>query len=111
MLWDWEKSRLLSTCSVGLNIPKEMKPRVFQISFSSFDYEGNSILLTGPCNTFKYLKKDVDNNLVTEHTQMNNMHQGVKVSTNFTCHAWSKSTGDILVCTDAGEMIICETTG
>lgn len=42
---------------------------------------------------------------------MNNMHQGVKVSTNFTCHAWSKSTGDILVCTDAGEMIICETTG
>lgn len=69
MLWDWEKCRLLSTCSLGLNIPQTVKPRTFQISFNQFDLtESSSLLLTGPCNTFKYIKKDSDNNLFTEHT-------------------------------------------
>jgi hypothetical protein len=75
LLWDWEKCRLLSTCSLGLNISATIKPRTFQISFNQFDLtEASSMLLTGPCNTFKYLKKDADNNLFTEHTQINNMH-------------------------------------
>ncbi len=39
------------------------------------------------------------------------MEQGRKISQNFTCHAWSQNTGDILVCTDNGEMIICENSG
>ena len=73
--------------------------------------EGHSILLTGPCNTFKYIKKDLDNNLVTEFSQLANMEQGRKISQNFTCHAWSQATGHILVCTDNGEMIICENSG
>lgn len=75
------------------------------------DFEGNSMLLTGPCNTFKYIKKDPDYNLTTSHTQINNMDQGKKISTNFTCHSWSQDTGHILVCTDNGEMIICENSG
>ena len=88
-----------------------MKPRIFEISFNPFDMEGHSILLTGPCNTFKYIKKDLDNNLVTEFSQLANMEQGRKISQNFTCHAWSQATGHILVCTDNGEMIICENSG
>lgn len=39
------------------------------------------------------------------------MEQGRKISHNFTCHSWSNETGQILVCTDNGEMIICENSG
>lgn len=89
LLWDWEKCRLLGTCSVGLNVPQSLKNRIFQISFNPFDTEGGSFLLTGPQNTFKFFRKDIDNNIVIEHTQINNMDQSKKISTNFTCHSWS----------------------
>jgi hypothetical protein len=39
------------------------------------------------------------------------MDQGKKISENFTCHAWSKRNGQILICTDEGEMIVCENSG
>ena len=29
LLWDWEKCRLLGTCSVGLNVPQSLKNRIF----------------------------------------------------------------------------------
>jgi cilia- and flagella-associated protein 57 len=29
LLWDWDKCRLLSQCSVGLSIPQQMKPCIF----------------------------------------------------------------------------------
>lgn len=96
---------------VGLSIPASVKPRVFQLSFNPNDFNGDSFLLTGPCNTYKYIKKDIDLNLNIEHTQINEMDQGRKISNNFTCHAWSKDTGHLLVCTDDGEMIVCENSG
>ena len=75
------------------------------------DFEGNTLLLTGPCNTFKYIRKDPDYNLNVIHNQINDMDRSRKISTNFTTHSWSQETGHILVCTDNGEMIICENSG
>jgi hypothetical protein len=111
MLWDWEKCRLMSQIALGLNIPQSVKTCSFQVTFNPNDLSSESILLTGPCNTFKYIKKDGDHNLNTSHTQINNMDPGKKISPNFTCHSWSQETGHILVCTDNGEMIICENSG
>ena len=39
------------------------------------------------------------------------MEQGRDISTNFTCHSWSKMTGMILICTDNGEMLLCANNG
>ena len=111
MLWNHETQRFIKSVPVGLNIPQTVTPKIFQVSFNPFDPEGNSFLLTGPCNTFKYIRKDQDNNLTIELTQIHEMDQGRKISNNFTCHAWSQSTGHVLVCTDNGEMIVCENNG
>jgi hypothetical protein len=46
-----------------------------------------------------------------ELTQIHEMDQGRKISNNFTCHAWSSSTGHVLINTDNGEMIVCENNG
>lgn len=111
MLWDCSKNRLLKSIPVGLNIPQAVKPRVFQVSFNPNDFEGNTMLLTGPCNTFKYIRKDQDNNLSIPLSEIHELDAGRKISNNYTCHAWSQSTGHILVCTDGGEMIVCENSG
>jgi cilia- and flagella-associated protein 57 len=112
IFWDIEKQRINKTMPLGLSIPATIKqPRVFQLSYNPFDVEGAAVLLTGPNNTFKYLRKNIDHEVTIEHTQINNMDQGKKISDNFTCHAWSKSTGHVLICTDAGEMIVCENSG
>lgn len=39
------------------------------------------------------------------------LEEGRDISTNFTCHAWSQSTGNILVCTDKGQMLLCANNG
>lgn len=111
LLWDWDKCRLLSTCSVGIPAQIHSDGGRFQISWNPCDVEGGKFLLTGPNNTFKYLKKDQDHVITTAHTQINNIEQGRKISHTFTCHAWSQETGDILVCTDNGEMIMCDNDG
>ena len=111
LIWDWDKSRLLSTCSLGIPAMLHSDGGRFQISWNPFDTEGGKFLLTGPNNIFKYLKKDGDHVITTAHTQINNIEQGRKISKNFTCHSWSKETGDILVCTDNGEMVMCDNDG
>lgn len=93
LLWDWNKKRLLHSLPLGLNIPQQVHPNTFQLSFNPFDREGHSILLTGPCNTYKYIKKDIDNIMATSLTQLISADQARKISQNFTCHAWSQQTG------------------
>jgi len=58
LVWDWDKCRLLSTCSVGIPAQINTEGGMFQISWNPCDVEGGKFLLTGPSNTFKYLKKD-----------------------------------------------------
>lgn len=71
--------------------------------------------MTGPADTFKYYKVVVDESkqtqLVPTHTQINSIEEGRNFSQNYTCHAWSEETTEILVCTDEGEMLICNNDG
>ena len=46
-----------------------------------------------------------------DHSQINSLEQGRRISTNFTCHSWSQITGMILICTDNGEMLLCANNG
>ena len=42
---------------------------------------------------------------------MNELEEGMQLSDLYTCHAWAKATGDLLVCTDGGEILICSNNG
>jgi WD40 repeat protein len=112
-MWDWNMQKVIRTIAVGLNIPTSLplSQRNFMLSFNPHDRTGDSFLLTGPEKTFKYLRKDVEYNLTIDHTQINEMDPSKKISSNFAAHAWSKETGHILICTDEGEMIVCENSG
>jgi len=39
------------------------------------------------------------------------VQESKKISKHFTCHAWDKSTGYIIVCTDNGEMLVLQNSG
>ena len=72
--------------------------------------------MTGPNNTYVYMKAKQEQGaketvFTQEHSQINSLEQGRSFSQNFTCHAWSRSTGRILVCTDNGEMLLCDPNG
>ena len=70
--------------------------------------------MTGPGNTFVYMKQRKEENdtiFTQDHSQINNLEQGRDISTNFTCHSWSQTTGMILICTDNGEMLLCANNG
>ena len=72
------------------------------------------MLVTGPGNTFVYMKQRKEENdtiFEHDHSQINNIEQGRNISTNYTCHAWSQTTGMILICTDNGEIILCANNG
>jgi len=58
MLWDWHASKLIAKCGVGLSgsLPADV-PNSFMLSWNPFDFENYTIVLTGPQNTFKYIKQ------------------------------------------------------
>ena len=80
----------------------------FCLSFNPFDSKGETFVLTGPNKTFKYLRKDIDNNLLQMMSALNVEEDDRQISQNFTEHSWSQSTGHLLVATDNGELLICE---
>jgi len=76
---------------------------------------GNSILVTGPGQTFVYLKyttnEDKEPMFNSDHTQINNLEEGREISNNYTCHSWAMDTGLLIVCTDNGQILICDNNG
>lgn len=58
-------------------------------------------------DTYKYYKIE-ENEFEAEHTQVNNAD--VELTSKYTCHAWMHD-GRLVVCTEVGEIILCETDG
>ena len=79
---------------------------MFKCSFNPFD--NNSVIVTGT-NVYKYYKIKDFNEFVADHTQLNNKDR--HVSTQYSCHAWMQDTGRLIVCTENGEVMLCETSG
>ena len=116
ILWNWERSKMISVADIGQQGPITVQPQNFQVSFNPppWDRTSSSVLVTGPQNTFVYLKHKQEESksfFTQDHSQINNLEEGRNISTNFTCHQWSLETGMILVCTDNGEMILCANNG
>lgn len=65
------------------------------------------MLVTGN-GVYKYYKLK-DNGLKPEPHQMNKKES--HISSNYTCHAWLPADGRIVVCTDSGELLLCESNG
>ena len=67
--------------------------------------------MTGP-STYKYFKVN-DTEFNIDHSQLNNVDrsQPVADSTNFTCHAWMSDTARIVICSERGDIILCENSG
>ena len=99
MLWDWQASKLIAKCGIGLtgSLPADV-PNSFMLSWNPFDFENSTIVLTGPQNTFKYIKQTKEDavegsldqkfSLVAAHTQINPVQDKKNDSNHFMCHAW-----------------------
>lgn len=114
-LWNWDREKLIAKTSIGHQGNIERSICNFQISYNPFDQSASTVLVTGPGNTFVYMKQrkeeQHDTIFTQDHSQINNLEQGRAISTNFTCHNWSQKTGMILICTDNGEMLLCANNG
>lgn len=113
-LWNWEREKLVAKTSIGCSGTIDRSICNFQISYNPFDQSASTILVTGPGNTFVYMKQRKEENdtiFTQDHSQINSVEQGRNISTNFTCHSWSQTTGMILICTDNGEMLLCANNG
>jgi hypothetical protein len=113
-LWNWEREKLVAKISIGCQGVIERSICNFQISYNPFDQSASTILVTGPGNTYVYMKqrKEENDTIFTQDlSQINSLEQARNISNNFTCHAWSQTTGMILICTDNGEMLLCANNG
>ena len=61
-LWNWEREKLIAKTSIGCqsNIPRDICN--FQISYNPEDRSASTMLVTGPSNTFVYMKTRVEEN-------------------------------------------------
>ena len=65
-------------------------------------------MVTGS-NVYKYYKIKDLNEFIADHTQLNNKDR--QLTTQYSCHAWMQDTGRLIVCTENGEIMLCETSG
>ena len=79
---------------------------LFKVSFNPFD--PNAVVVTGN-NIYKYYKIKDMNEFIADHTQLNNKDR--QLSTQYSAHTWMQDTGRLVVTTENGEIMVCETSG
>ena len=70
------------------------------------------MVVTGP-GTYKYYKVQ-ETEFAIDHSQLNNTDRrinGGEPWDSFTCHAWMIDTARLVVCTEGGDIIVCENSG
>lgn len=113
ILWKWDSSKIQAMINISFTTPQGSiaSQLPFQCSFNPFDQ--NAVVVTGP-NTYKYLKVQ-DNEFVIDHSQLNNVERssiaGGSDFNSFTCHTWMQDTARLVVCTERGEILVCENSG
>jgi hypothetical protein len=110
ILWKWDSSRIQAMISIGYQTPQGVLPTSlpFQISFNPF--EENSVFVTGP-NTYKYLKAS-EAEFTIDHSQLNNIDRNYGYDfSSFQCHAWMADSARLIVCTERGDIVVCENSG
>ena len=108
MLWNWDKGSMQAR--IELNIPDSgIDLGSYMVSMQNINTE-NICVVTGP-DTYLYLKIAHDySNFDKYHSQL--AKPELKFSTHFTCHTWTREVNPrLIVCTKAGEILICNSTG
>jgi WD40 repeat protein len=116
LFWDWDKEKVMAKINIGITgipasisqkqvLPGQPEPEFnYSVSFNPFECE--YIVVTGP-DTYKYYKID-GAEFDPIHTLLNNKDRDI--TTRYSCHAWMHD-GPLIVCTEVGEIIMCETDG
>ena len=69
----------------------------------------NICVVTGP-DMFKYL--NLGDNGQTFEERMDKLESGMELSTNYTCHTWTKEAQPrLIICTEEGDILICMASG
>ena len=115
ILWDWDKLKIITKINIGITgIPAsinqkggEQEPEFnFQISYNKYD--STAVVVTG-MDTYKYYRIE-EGEFQADHTQVNNKDADIEISTKYSCHSWMHD-GRLIVCTEAGEIMLLETDG
>jgi hypothetical protein len=110
ILWNWDTLKILAKINIGISgVPFSINQRGgeqeqefhFQVSYNPS--EPGSVVVTGE-DTYRYLSIE-GNEFTQKHTQVNNRDR--QMSTRYSCHAWM-ITGALIVCTEIGEIFMCE---
>lgn len=101
IFWEWNSLKIQAMCPIGVTGPTS---GICQVSYSP--HNPDNFVVTGH-DTYKFFELDGEN-IEAKHSQLNK--KDPDLSTEYTCHTWT-SDGLLLVCTAAGEIIVCESTG
>ena len=61
-LWNWEREKLVAKTAIGCQGNIERSICQFQVSYNPMDHSASTILVTGPGNTFVYMKQRKEEN-------------------------------------------------
>ena len=99
---------MLAKFDLGIVDPVE-EPLSFQISLQPI--RSSLVCLVTGMDCFKYLTLEENlRSFVEAHGALDT--QGVQLSTEYTCHSWTRDTGiGLVLATAQGEFIVCSMTG
>lgn len=101
LLWQWDKPKFVAFNQLQLSGTGFGT----QVSFCNADHQ--QLLVTGP-NTYKFYK--LQDQMLLKLTPASMQKKEQHISSNYTCHCWLPDH-KLLVGTDAGDVIVCETDG
>ena len=94
VLWQWDQFKMLAKFDLGLVDPPE--PLTFQVSL--YQIRTNMICLVTGVDTYKYLTLEENLRSFNEvHAELDT--SGQEVSTEYTCHTWTKGTVQLVLAT------------
>ena len=100
IVWQWDKGK----CTAHQNLAISGNQECYQASFNILDPK--CVLVTGN-GVYKYYKFK-ETGLKPEHQSMAKKES--HISNRFMCHTWMPD-GKIIVATDQGELLLCESNG
>jgi len=111
ILWKWDTFKLLGRISLNVTCA-DPNPGQFQVSAMKIGAE-LKVAVTGT-DTFRYLSitpGDHKISMISSELGARDGRDDHEVSTDYTCHVWTKDTNQLLVCTAAGDMLLCNHGG
>ena len=110
LLWRWDEFKILATEKINISQPPP--DSVFQISMQNISTQ-SIVCVTGPsCYRYYQLNEDLSKFECHYSTlEVAGPNVPANVSDNYTCHTWIKDTARVVVCTDAGDILLTDAEG